>query len=509
MAVTILSQPPAYSPAKNINISIFKLQADSYITTAGTTYSATINISSQPAANESLIFAFPALPVASVMITFVSTTPSNDFQCQIGADTTATIANLYAVLRKNYNLHKYFIINTLTSTSFNLTARKKGADYSPTITGTALADFLVVSSAGTTEVVKEDLRIIVDIFQAENNIISKSYVPNEVGQIEIDIAHTLLSYISFTAPQAGQTTPLYFTNNLLNYFIRYCEYYNDTFQTYTQSDSFTAVYAGLAERRIYGNTFGADYFTSNSGRKFMTQVPRGELWLANNTPLYLTYYNTIASYLEARVTYTDGTTDLSDALLALNTLNQCVHIPCGYATLVAAGMTVNSNKTVDFVEVYVVKQGESIATNTHISELFKFHIDHRSYAFYNYAIFLNSLSGFDTVIFNGSTAKETDIKGTNYTVYPPKHTEILVDGELRSETKKFGNTTTFRTGAREKVYIDYLQELLKSEYILMPDGNKFTLMRCELEGSKALYDEFNNLHYFEFELQHAQINRGY
>jgi hypothetical protein len=511
MATSITTSPAAYGLCKNPGQLKFTIQSNAYITTPGTPASISMGYSggNNPTDGLTLIISAPILS-ASVTFTFVAGVPANSLEVAIGATSADTNDNLFAAILTHYELvHNYDW--TMPAGSVLATARENGSDYDFTITGTST----IVSApvAGTDEVVRTDLRIIADIWimilGAFSLELELSLTPDETGSAEIDVQSVLLGYLEAHLPELNQALSSLASEIHVEYKVQHTDYYSDAYHTYEDSGSYRAILAGYPELLLGTQQFSTEYFTATTDRKFLTRIPRAEgLKIPNDCPAFLYLWcNTTDTYkLGVRMYYTDGTDSYSYNILNRATGSALVCWPVGYDVLDLDTLK-TAGKTVRYYEVFVIL-GADIATATNTTEFFKIVPDFQFYEKKHFFFFLNSLGGMDTVFMSGDMELNIETVGEKYQVSERDHTEEYTYGELKSGIKTFTNPNKYFTGYKSKAYVEYLQELIKSEAIYLVAETQHIEMRMDTDSARIY--SLNDFQYgLELEMTPAQINRGW
>lgn len=521
MALTVLNSPPSVALAKNP--VYLRLSADDYIVTAGSAGLRVFSFTNKLKIGETIEIAWDN----GNDITFTAAASPDDSGLQVtGISGTVAVDGAYWLalaleLNANYLLAEDFIITGSAITGISLQLKDKDADFNPTITS-AVTGFSAGGGVTTTEEFQTNFSALCQVY-AETVWQSNEYqkIAEELTDPEED-GTLLFQFEDILWPVTGIDLPdpaniIKCINLLKKYYIRYAEQYGDVETVHLLGNSaqstLLVLMAGLSYQKFPGNAFLSDYFTATSGRLFLTNQPRTKY--VNKIGLeFLYYYNDQTTGdldLMLVINYTDGTSSspASCASITLDVLTftgaQVYAFPAGYAQI-GVDSVADPAKIIKNYQLHVEHTGTG---NT--SETFTFTVAQVPYYNNRYFMFRNSFGGFDCLWCTGVTSKGIDItREMGSRVPAPDYAGT--DQQFFQLSAWFQNTGDINTGYKStngKAYIDYLQELLISDYVyeILPD-NSYSPISID-DTSVELYKFDDNLYGLTFKARDAFNNLAY
>jgi hypothetical protein len=331
MALVPLTQPEDIAAVRDE--VWLELSCTGYRTTAPTTASYTIFITTQPSAGYSFTL---ALPTGDLVFTFVAGTPDDTgLQVEIGAAVSNTRTNLYNALRANWFVDQLFLITTASGTH-TLTARTAGEVIVGFTNTTPVTLSWTTVSPGTSAVYATNYNAMAQVW-VEEVYGSNSYTalpavmlsPDKVDRrVKLDL-HTLLkNKTGYDWPAFGTSALTVLDKAIRRYYYTYWEQLGDppVAEKMARSPLKNAWYAGSRhiERNVMENIWSL-IRRSDVLNPFLTY--RGRAGAHEVSPVqdhYIAWYRRVAKVTDthikllATVYYDDATNDTDEIWVDTN-----------------------------------------------------------------------------------------------------------------------------------------------------------------------------------------------
>jgi len=508
MAVSITQEPDALSLAKNQ--ILYRAQTDAYITNAGVPFTTSLYLDVTPPANGETF----TITVLGIFFTYTFTDTPDPASCfdidragGVGADMQA---NLYAQLKKNFYLERYYNVNN----GFGIQAKEPGSIYNLTFGGTA--SLVYVPTASTPEVNRSDYAMAWDLFMGGDSasepdefIVGQFLKPDANQQVFPDMAELIEKQLSPDLPAYATDVIAYNQNSLRKFMIRFGDFYDGKVHCYQRATVMRAILAGIALERWPFANFANEYGAGISGQKFLSNLPR-EVLVDRATQSFLCVL-VLAEYdVLVNITWDDGTTSSNVLLYSVagNAKSMAI-IPVGFDVHDLISLMPGTAEYAVSYEIFVQQDGAE-------SEHFKFELDNHFKLNPRRFIFHNSLNGWDTVWCTGDQARSLANTGEEFSIPTPRAFKsdavesLVIPSNSISEDPDQTRILQLNTGYRSKVYIQALaRELPLSRRILLDTGSKWLEIRLDRGSIKEIDNDSDELWSLSFSYTYGFIDKAF
>ena len=515
MAVTILKEPGDQFFARNP--IAFRLQTDKYLQTPAQRPAVLIQwtTGNEPAAGDLIEIA--GNWGYTLTLTFVASSPSTNELTAYASGPIATYrAALIAELQQNKILGTFFEIEDTSPGTFSIIALHKRDGQIITLSGNTGAFSVVQSNTITAAVYRPNFSFLLELFVEQGyrsgvygkveasqlpNAIYKP-TPNTSSQADIYLQDALIDYLTFDLPQlpADDILVKLCEKTQVRWWCRITETYGNPAITQpwaqARERSGYAVKSGLNDEE-YTPTYNPMPAEASTVNKWMTKCPEKEI--LPSQPEWLSFRRDDADIAKIviRVTFANGNLyssglapQISEAQLnAVSQQNDIVMVEAGYDQL-GLGAIPTSSPIVSW-EMQLLD-----ASNNNLYKPRKYKVKEQPFLYLRYFIFQNSLGGVDTLRCTGKLTKVQKVERTKsrrpreYSFQMPERLLIstVTDEEMLYEIS---------TGHITKAYADYLQELMRSEYVFEYRNGAYFPVQIE-QGSLQLFTEDSGMYSLSF-----------
>ncbi len=405
MALSLTTNPSFYPFSKN-QMPV-GLTTDRHLVSAGTPASVTIGFTGTGATAIQFIAFVQTIIGQSTTMVFATSLDDSGLKLQTNVHSYALaqfIEQVAGDIKTNYNLDRDYNVS-YTTTSITLTAKVLSPDYN-IVALTNATDIAIGTTTSCTEAVYEEnfktrLDVYVEkIYMAGDFKLISTHELDPVANISMfDIADIIdASFSDVDLPDYNATAHFRCEFNLVRYQIKFTERYGSTPVPHRLSESSISVAfnGGLSAQE-----FPAGYNPINTyffpNKKYMTLQPNNKkVATSQQEYLYLVIPSSTTSFdLRVIVYFSDGTTQNTTPYSVTGTAGLEMYcLPVGYTQLNLAAL--QPTKTVVKYEVYCRNQA-----GTEIGEHRIYYMYYQQRKAFNQFIFLNSLSGMDTLACTG------------------------------------------------------------------------------------------------------------
>lgn len=517
MALTITKAPSQVIPAKNQ--CDIEVSTNAYVTAAGIAATAIIQLSSTPTTGNLVI----GNSVKSQTFTF-ETTP-NTSGIQLPRNTGSLASDVFAetilipALLNNYYLNRDYTIelNSFAPSTLMLlfTAKKKGAQYTISSSGTVTDYASISNTPGTDRAVQPNFRIFMDVF-AEQTPFQNDFdlvfpaegIPDENNKTGFNLQQVLEAITGYSIPPFTGA-PIFVQDQVKRFYIKFCEVFgaNPAPQRYyrwptSESQYATALHAAARNSKYPFTTFGNPYYK--------TTMPSGAMVLHKQQKQFLTVYRNLFAddyYVDVKLYYSDGTSSSIIQLFydsdVIGLTNRYVTFRCGYSDLDIDAIKA-SGKTVVKYDVRI--SGSTIDPQP---EFFTFLVDNSIQRYPRYFLFINSYGFPETIYFQGfeSRALELDTTIVQRPFVAVETANATIHGEFDETNKTLRGTSELSTGNRDKLYLEYFKDFLASPARYQQTATQFVKAIMEKATIEMDKDD-DTLFALKIKLKDAMFERG-